>query len=121
MILMASISYHGCPLGGSFPCTSSQFRLAINHAHGRFMIGGMATILPFGRLYTIYDAKWIYITSFVLFLAGSALCGGAPTMDAEIIGRVLAGAGGNGMYVGLQALMSMHTTDKERPTYLSYV
>lgn len=86
-----------------------------------FMIGGMATILPFGRLYTMYDSKWVYIISFVFFLAGSALCGAAPNIDAEIIGRVMAGAGGNGMYVGLQVLMSMHTTDKERPTYLSYV
>jgi MFS family permease len=83
------------------------------------MIGGMATVLPYGRLYTIYDSKWVYITSTVVFLAASALCGAAPTMDAEIIGRVFAGAGGNGMYYGLMALLSIHTTPKERPRYLA--
>lgn len=84
------------------------------------MIGGMATVLPFGKLYSIYDSKWVYILSTILFLAASALCGAAPTIEAEIVGRVFAGAGGNGMYFGLLALMSIHTTTKERPKYLSY-
>ncbi|KAJ5375246.1 Major facilitator superfamily domain general substrate transporter [Penicillium concentricum] len=84
-----------------------------------FMIGGTAMVLPLGKLYTIFDAKWVLIVSTVVFMAASALCGGAPTMDAEIIGRVLAGAGGNGMYFGLLALISMNTTSQERPKYLS--
>ncbi|KAL2163199.1 hypothetical protein VTH06DRAFT_5255 [Thermothelomyces fergusii] len=85
-----------------------------------FMIGGVAVILPIGKLYAIYDPKWVYIVSFIIFLAASALCGAAPTMEAEIVGRVFAGAGGNGIYYGLLALLSMHTTTKERPQYLSY-
>ncbi|AEO71679.1 uncharacterized protein THITE_2124388 [Thermothielavioides terrestris NRRL 8126] len=85
-----------------------------------FMIGGLAVILPMGKLYATYDPKWVYIVSFVIFLAASALCGAAPTIEAEIVGRVLAGAGGNGIYYGLLALLSMHTTAKERPQYLSY-
>ncbi|KXG51084.1 Major facilitator superfamily domain, general substrate transporter [Penicillium griseofulvum] len=84
-----------------------------------FMIGGTAMALPFGKLYSIFDAKWVFIVSTVVFMAASALCGGAPTMDAEIIGRVFAGAGGNGMYFGLLALISMNTTSQERPKYLS--
>ncbi|KAJ5598864.1 Major facilitator superfamily domain general substrate transporter [Penicillium hordei] len=84
-----------------------------------FVIGGMAMILPFGKLYTLFDAKWVFIVCTVIFMAGSALCGGAPTMNAEIVGRVIAGAGGNGMYFGLMALVSMNTTSQERPKYLS--
>lgn len=57
------------------------------------MIGGMGTILPFGKIYTMYDSKWVYILSFVVFLVGSAVCGSAQTINAEIVGRVLAGAG----------------------------
>ncbi|ROV90081.1 hypothetical protein VMCG_09794 [Cytospora schulzeri] len=85
-----------------------------------FMIGGMAMVLPFGKLYSIYDPKRVYIISTVIFLAASALCGAAPTMEAEIVGRVFAGAGGNGMYFGLIALLSVHTTTRERPQYLGY-
>lgn len=83
------------------------------------MIGGMAMILPFGKLYSIFDAKWVFIVSAVIFMAASALCGAAPSMDAEIVGRVFAGAGGNGMYFGLLALISMNTTNQERPKWLS--
>ncbi|KAI1374178.1 MFS general substrate transporter [Hypoxylon crocopeplum] len=85
-----------------------------------FTIGGMAMVLPFGKLYNIYDSKWVYIYSTIVFMASSALCGAAPNMQAEIVGRVFAGAGGNGMYFGLIALLSIHTTVKERPQYLSY-
>lgn len=84
-----------------------------------FTIGGIALIMPYGKLYALFDNKRIYITSTVIFLVGSALCGGAPTMNAEIVGRVIAGIGGNGMYLGLLNIMSANTTDKERPTYLS--
>ena len=83
------------------------------------MIGGLAMIMPYGKLYNLFDAKWVYIASVILFLAASALCGGAPTMNAEIVGRVFAGAGGNGMYLGLLTLISVNTTDKERPAWLS--
>ncbi|KAF4229638.1 hypothetical protein CNMCM8980_007204 [Aspergillus fumigatiaffinis] len=84
-----------------------------------FMIGGMAMVLPLGRLYALFDAKWIYISSTIVFMAASALCGAAPNMKAEIVGRVFAGAGGNGMYFGLLTIISMNTTNRERPGYLS--
>lgn len=78
-------------------------------------------MLPFGKLYGLFDAKWLYIMSSILFNVGSALCGAAPNMDALIVGRVLAGMGGNGMYLGVMTLLSVNTSDRERPGYLSFV
>ncbi|KAL8836062.1 MAG: hypothetical protein Q9176_006519 [Flavoplaca citrina] len=75
--------------------------------------------MPYGKFYNLFNAKWVYIASFVLFQASSALCGGAPNMTAEIIGRVFASTGGNGMYLGLLTLISVNTTDKERPAWIS--
>ncbi|KAL7907494.1 major facilitator superfamily domain-containing protein [Trichoderma velutinum] len=86
-----------------------------------FLLGGTAVVLPFGRLYGLFNAKWLYILSSILFNIGSALCGAAPTMKALIVGRVLAGMGGNGMYLGVITLLSVNTSDKERPGYLSFV
>ena len=83
------------------------------------MISGVAMVMPFGKLYTLFDAKWLYVISSVVFTAASALCGAAPTMTAEFVGRVFVGAGGNGMYSGLLTLLSINTTNKERPAYLS--
>jgi MFS family permease len=54
----------------------------------------------------------------VHFMAASTLCGAAPDINAEIVGRVFARASGNGMYLGLLNLMSINTTDEERPGYL---
>ncbi|KAJ5713504.1 Major facilitator superfamily domain general substrate transporter [Penicillium malachiteum] len=84
-----------------------------------FVIGGMAMILPFGKPYVLFDAKWVFIVCTIMFMAGSAICGGAPNVNAEIVGCVMAGEGENGMYFGLMALISMNTTTKERPKYLS--
>ncbi|KAI4170613.1 MAG: hypothetical protein LQ343_004845 [Gyalolechia ehrenbergii] len=42
-------------------------------------------------------------------------------MAALIVGRVIAGAGGNGMYVGVLTLLSVNTSEKERPTYLGLI
>lgn len=85
------------------------------------MIGGVAAVLPFGKLYGLFNAKTLYIGSVLLFMVGSAVCGAAPSIDAFIIGRVIAGAGGNGMYLGVMTLLSVNTNDKERPMYLSLV
>ncbi|DAA73058.1 TPA_exp: Uncharacterized protein A8136_4983 [Trichophyton benhamiae CBS 112371] len=65
-----------------------------------FPLGSVATILPIGALYNIFSIKIIYIASIILFEAGSALCGAAPNMNALIIGRVIAGIGGSGIYKG---------------------
>ncbi|RPA75298.1 MFS general substrate transporter [Ascobolus immersus RN42] len=86
-----------------------------------FTLAGTICILPLSKLYTIFNTKWLYIFFLFLFLVGSALCGAANTMDAEIIGRALAGLGGNGLYVGLVSFISILTTGKERPIYLSFI
>jgi MFS family permease len=51
-------------------------------------------------LYAIFDLKYMFTGSIILFEAASALCGAAPTMDVLIVGRVFAGMGGNGIFLG---------------------
>ncbi|KAK0387490.1 hypothetical protein NLU13_5802 [Sarocladium strictum] len=87
----------------------------------RFLLGGSAVVLPFGKLFGSFNTKWLFNGSVLLFNVGSAICGAAPNMNALIVGRVLAGIGGNGMYLGVQNLLSISTTPKERPGYLSFV
>lgn len=77
--------------------------------------------MPLGKLYDLLNAKWLYVGSATLFLAASTLCGGAPTIEAEIVGRVLAGAGGTGLFIGVLTLLSVNTSETERPIYLSLV
>ncbi len=65
-----------------------------------FTLGSTVAILPLGKAYGIFDAKWVFIGCLVNFAAASALCGAAPNMNAMIVGRVWAGVGGAGMYLG---------------------
>lgn len=83
-----------------------------------FLIGAAATNLVWGKIYGQFEAKWTYILCVTLFEVGSALCGGAPTIDALIIGRAICGVGGSGMYVGVMTLLAATTTIHERPMYV---
>ncbi|KAF2087841.1 MFS general substrate transporter [Saccharata proteae CBS 121410] len=86
-----------------------------------FPLGGIATVLPWGKAYGIFDSKWLYIGALTAFAAGSALCGGAPNMNALIVARVWAGAGGAGMYLGVLNIITHNTNDKERPMYQALI
>lgn len=83
-----------------------------------YVLGSVSMALFWGRLYTLFDGKILYIVGVFLFEAGSALCGAAPTMNVLIVGRTLCGAGGAGMYIGVLSLLSAFTTARERPMYI---
>lgn len=83
------------------------------------MLGGVVMILPASRLYGSFDAKLLYIIFTILFIVGSAVCGAAPNINALIVGRVITGIGGNGRYCGTTTLLSVNTSEKERPMYIS--
>lgn len=69
-------------------------------------------------MYGQFDAKLLYLITVALFEIGSALCGGAPNMDALIVGRAICGFGGAGMYCGVLTFLSVTTTEHERPMYV---
>ncbi|KAI4273386.1 MAG: hypothetical protein L6R38_006345 [Xanthoria sp. 2 TBL-2021] len=83
-----------------------------------FALGSAATILPWCKAYGVFNIKWLYIFHVLLFEVGSALCGGANTMNTLIVGRAIAGVGGCGMYVGCLTYLSVTTSMQERPVYM---
>ncbi|KAH6638575.1 major facilitator superfamily domain-containing protein [Truncatella angustata] len=84
-----------------------------------FPLGAIAAILPLGKAYAAFDVKWLYFWSLALFAAASAICGAAPQMNALIIGRVWAGAGGAGMYLGNINMLQRLTIPQERSAYMA--
>ncbi|KAI2730807.1 hypothetical protein CBS147332_2659 [Penicillium roqueforti] len=86
-----------------------------------FTLGSVVFILPLGKAYAIFDTKWLFLGCLTMFAAGSALCGAAPSMNAIIVGRVWAGAGGAGMYLGNLNLITILTTPTEQPVYVGLV
>jgi MFS family permease len=83
-----------------------------------YVLGSVAMVLFWGRLYALFDGKLLYLTGLALFQAGSAICGAAPSMDILIVGRAMCGVGGVGLYAGVLFLLTTFTTDKERPMYI---
>lgn len=84
-----------------------------------FNMAAASTNSVWGKVYDHFNAKWTYVLCVVIFEAGSALCGAAPNINAFIVGRTICGLSGAGMYVGLMTLISLTTTMKERPMYIS--
>ncbi len=84
-----------------------------------FPLGSVAVILLVGNLLGHFNMKWTFIGGVALFELGSAVCGAAPNMNALIVGRVLAGAGGAAIYLGALNYFSYMTTATERGLYIS--
>lgn len=76
-------------------------------------------MLPWGKVYGVFNAKHVYLFNIVLFELGSVVCGAAPNMISLVIGRVIAGVGGSGMYSGTLSFVAMLTSIQERPIYMA--
>ncbi len=86
-----------------------------------FVLPAATLVLPWSKAYSLFNIKWLYIGHVVIFEIGSAISASAPTMNALIVGRAIAGIGGCGMYVGGLTFFSVITTPKERPIYISLI
>ncbi|KIV83596.1 hypothetical protein PV11_05609 [Exophiala sideris] len=73
--------------------------------------------LLFGRIYTFYSPKWVYISCIGLFEIGSLVCGAAPNSIALIIGRALAGMGSAGIMSGAIVIIVYLVPLEKRPAY----
>ncbi|RYP24669.1 hypothetical protein DL765_000396 [Monosporascus sp. GIB2] len=56
--------------------------------------------LLFGKLYTLYSVKGVFLTTILLFEFASALCGAAPGSAVFIVGRAISGVGAAGIFAG---------------------
>ncbi|KAI5460995.1 major facilitator superfamily domain-containing protein [Mariannaea sp. PMI_226] len=86
-----------------------------------FMLGSVATISLFGSLYTKIEVKWLYLASILTFEIGSAICGAAPNMSVMAVGRVVAGVGGSGIYLGGVNYISMFVAPAKQPFYTALI
>ncbi|KAK5652689.1 hypothetical protein OQA88_10283 [Cercophora sp. LCS_1] len=77
--------------------------------------------LPFGKLYKVFNPKWVFLAALLIFEVGSAICGAAPTSAALIIGRAIAGVGSAGVFSGSLVIIAHSTPIGKRPIYTSIV
>ncbi|OCL13154.1 MFS general substrate transporter [Glonium stellatum] len=82
-----------------------------------YLLTTCATQLIFGKLYTFYSIKWIYLSALGIFEVGSLICGIAPTSNALIVGRAIAGLGAAGIFSGAILIVAHTVPLHQRPTY----
>ncbi|MGW3571534.1 MDR family MFS transporter [Streptomyces sp. NPDC000941] len=70
-----------------------------------------------GKLGDMYGRKGMFLTSIVVFLAGSALSGAAQDMGQLIGFRALQGLGAGGLMVGVMAIIGDLVPPRERGKY----
>ncbi|KAK2028335.1 major facilitator superfamily transporter [Colletotrichum zoysiae] len=73
--------------------------------------------LTFGKLYTLFSTKLIYLICIFIFEVGSAICGAAPRSTALIVGRAIAGIGCAGLLSGTFIIISVIIPLHKRPAY----
>lgn len=56
--------------------------------------------LPYGKLFSFYSIKNVFLISILIFEIGSLICATAPTSSAFITGRAIAGLGSAGINAG---------------------
>jgi MFS family permease len=77
--------------------------------------------LFFGRLYSLFNIKWIFLFSLLVFEVGSLICAVAPNSTALIVGRAIAGLGSAGLFSGALIILAFTTPLEKRPLYTSLI
>ncbi|OQE23395.1 hypothetical protein PENFLA_c011G00146 [Penicillium flavigenum] len=82
-----------------------------------YLLTTCAVTLTFGRIYTFYSVKWVYLSALFIFELGSLLCGIAPSSVGLIIGRAVAGLGGGGLFSGSLVIIAQCVPRHRRPAF----
>ena len=79
-------------------------------------------VLPvLGKLADLIGARFIFLSSLVLFLIASLLCGFAQDMTQLALARVGQGVGSAGLHLMPQTIIGEVTSPRERPRVLSII
>lgn len=86
-----------------------------------YMLTTAALQLLFGRFYTFFSIKWVFLIAIGFFELGSLICGVAPNSLALIIGRAIAGVGSAGLFSGALIILAYSVPLEKRPIYTGLV
>ncbi|KAB8218552.1 major facilitator superfamily domain-containing protein [Aspergillus novoparasiticus] len=86
-----------------------------------YLVTGCAFQLIYGRFYTFYTPKWVFLSAIAVFEVGSAVCGAAPTSTAFIVGRAIAGLGSCGIFTGSIVLIVDVVPLQQRPMMTGFM
>jgi MFS family permease len=86
-----------------------------------YLLTTAALQLLFGKFYSFFSIKWVYLIAIGLFELGSLICGVAPTSTALIVGRAIAGVGSAGIFSGALIILAYSVPLAKRPMYSGFI
>src|SRR5256714_1942553 len=86
-----------------------------------YVLGTTVSTPLWGKIGDLYGRKGVFLTSIVVFLAGSALSAASQTMTQLIGFRALQGLGAGGLIVGAMAIIGDLVPPRERGRYQGYM
>ena len=86
-----------------------------------YFLTQMAFQPVFGQLFDVCSPRLAFLGAIAIFEVGSIICATAPGSIALIVGRLIAGAGGAGLYVGVLVFIGHAIHVKHRPALLSVI
>ncbi|KAI9643370.1 hypothetical protein NHQ30_007989 [Ciborinia camelliae] len=93
-------------------------------------VGWYAAIYPltscafqpsYGKIYTLFSTKLVFLAALLIFEIGSVVCATAPNSHVFILGRALAGLGSAGIQAGTTLILAECVPLRQRPTWNSIV
>lgn len=75
----------------------------------------------FGKFYTFYSIKWIYLFALSIFELGSLVCAVTPNSIGLICGRAIAGLGAAGLFSGSILIIAQSVPLDKRPVYTGLI
>lgn len=60
----------------------------------------------FGRIYKVFQIKWVFLGAILVFELGPLICAVAPSSVALIVGRAIAGIGVGGIFSGALVIIA---------------
>ncbi|KAL8795402.1 MAG: hypothetical protein Q9195_002143 [Heterodermia aff. obscurata] len=82
-----------------------------------YLLTTAAFQLIFGKFYTFFSLKWVFLIAIGIFELGSLICGVAPNSVALIVGRAIAGVGSAGVFSGAYVLIATSVPLPRRPSF----
>ncbi|KAI4276078.1 MAG: hypothetical protein LQ337_002746 [Flavoplaca oasis] len=86
-----------------------------------YLMTQLALQPTFGKLYSLFNIKFIYIGALLIFELGSTICAAAPTSIIFILGRAISGAGSAGIWSGAFTIGTYLVPLRRKPLYISIV
>nr|WP_323377877.1 MFS transporter [Streptomyces smaragdinus] len=86
-----------------------------------YLLAATIAMPVYGKLGDLFGRKGVFLVSIVVFVAGSALAGWSPSMNALIVFRAVQGVGGGGLMIGVQAIMADIVPPRERGRYMGLI